>query len=370
MANNRPDRTEAMLYNGFEETVRCKWERDRSAGADCLILGVETSCDETSAAVVRNGTEVLSNVVSSQIEIHQRFGGVVPEVASRHHMERITWVIEEALRVARTNRDALSAVAVTYGPGLIGALLVGLNAAKGIALAQGIPLIGVQHIAGHIAAAFLQEEVTPPFIALVVSGGHTELVLVEAPDRFSVLGRTRDDAAGEAYDKVARAMGLGYPGGPRIDRLAQQGDPERVVFPRAWLEEDSLDFSFSGLKSAVLNTLQQAVRRGEPLRNEDIAAGFQQAVVDVLVGKTVMALQRFPGLQHVVVAGGVAANQGLRHALKKRADEMGFRVFFPPLALCTDNAAMIAAAAYPRYCKGEWDSLAINAVANVSVDEW
>jgi N6-L-threonylcarbamoyladenine synthase len=354
---------------GWMERVKKKYEEDRRAGRDALILAVETSCDETSAAVVREGREILSNVIASQAAIHKRFGGVVPEVASRRHVEHVTQVIGEALEQAGVGLKDLSAIAVTYGPGLVGALLVGIAAAKALAYACSLPLIGVQHIAGHIYANVLAEGVKPPLLALVVSGGHTEIVYMESHERFTFLGRTRDDAVGEAYDKVARAMGLPYPGGPILDRLAKEGDPHAIEFPRAWLEEGSFDFSFSGLKSAVLNALHNAQQRGEVLRKEDVAAAFQASVLDVLVEKTVAAVKR-TGVKRVVVAGGVAANQGLRQRLQERAREEGFHVTFPPLALCTDNAAMIAAAAYPLYQRGEFHGLELNAVANVNITEW
>ncbi|GIM46303.1 tRNA N6-adenosine threonylcarbamoyltransferase [Collibacillus ludicampi] len=354
---------------GWIERVRKKYHEDMQAGRTPLILAVETSCDETSAAVVRGGREILSNVISSQAAIHKRFGGVVPEVASRRHVENVTRVIEEALEQAQVTLQDVSAIAVTYGPGLVGALLVGIAAAKAIAYACSIPLIGVQHIAGHIYANVLSDGVEPPLLALVVSGGHTEIVYMQSHDHFEFLGRTRDDAVGEAYDKVARAMGLEYPGGPILDRLAQEGDPNAIEFPRAWLEEGSFDFSFSGLKSAVLNALHNAEQRGDVLRKEDVATGFQASVVDVLVEKTVGAVKK-TGVKKVVVAGGVAANQGLRTRLTARAAEEGFRVTFPPLSLCTDNAAMIAAAAFPLYARGEFHGLELNAIANLSITDW
>lgn len=354
---------------GWIERIRQKYLEDRQEGKEVLILGLESSCDETSAAVVRGGKEILSNVISSQVAIHKRFGGVVPEVASRRHVEHVVEVVEEALRQAKVQQSDLSAIAVTYGPGLVGALLVGVSAAKAIAYAHSLPLIGVHHIAGHIYANFLAAEVKPPLLALVVSGGHTEIVLMHDHDQFSLLGRTRDDAVGEAYDKVARAMGLEYPGGPILDRLAQTGREGAIVFPRAWLEEGSFDFSFSGLKSAVLNALHHAEQRGEPLRKEDVAAAFQASVADVLVEKTVAAVRQ-TSVRHVVVAGGVAANQGLRRHLSARAAEEGFEVTFPPLSLCTDNAAMIAAAAYPLYLRGTFHGLELNAEANLSIIHW
>lgn len=354
---------------GWLEQVKEKYLRDRQAGTPSLILGIESSCDDTSAAVVRNGKEVLSNVIASQIEIHRQFGGVVPEVASRRHVENVTPVVQQALEQAGVGLDDLSAVAVTYGPGLVGALLVGVTAAKAIAFAKSIPLIGVHHIAGHIYANFLAGGMEPPLLALVVSGGHTELVHMPEHGKFEFLGRTRDDAAGEAYDKVARSMGLTYPGGPVIDRLAHEGNPDRIVFPRAWLEEGSTDFSFSGLKSAVINALHNAEQRGERLDPADVAAAFQASVLDVLVEKTVLAVRKTK-VSNVVVAGGVAANRGLREQLQARAQREGFSVTFPPIALCTDNAAMIAAAAYPMYEKGLFHNLDLNGYANLPLTKW
>ncbi len=308
---------------------------------DVYVLGIETSCDETAAAVVKNGREVLSNVVASQMESHRRFGGVVPEIASRHHVEQITLVIEEAMQQAGVSFAGLDAVAVTAGPGLVGALLVGVNAAKALAFAHGLPLIGVHHIAGHIYANQLVAEMKFPLLALVVSGGHTELVFMKEHGNFAVIGETRDDAAGEAYDKVARALGLPYPGGPHIDRLAHEGEPV-IDLPRAWLEEGSYDFSFSGLKSAVLNALHNAKQRGEEIDPRQMAASFQASVVDVLVTKTVQAAKEYR-VRQVLLAGGVAANRGLRAALQDKMKELpDVELVIPPLSLCTDNAAMIA----------------------------
>jgi N6-L-threonylcarbamoyladenine synthase len=354
---------------GFLERVRDKYNADRASGKPVVILGIESSCDETSASVIRDGQEILSNIVSSQIEIHKRFGGVVPEVASRRHVENVNSVVEEALEQAGVTLDDLSAVAVTYGPGLVGALLVGVSWAKGLCWSKGIPMIGVQHIAGHIYANFLSGGMEPPLLALVVSGGHTELVHMPAHGEFEFLGRTRDDAAGEAYDKVGRAMGLPYPGGPQIDRLAHEGNPEAYAFPRAWIDDESMDFSFSGLKSAVLNTMHNAEQRGEGWKVEDISASFQASVVEVLVEKTVRAVRK-TGVQNVVVAGGVAANRGLRTALTRRAEEVGFHVHFPRFDLCSDNAAMIAAAAFPMYHAGKFHDLDLNAFASLSLTKW
>ncbi|MEW5323634.1 tRNA (adenosine(37)-N6)-threonylcarbamoyltransferase complex transferase subunit TsaD [Geobacillus thermoleovorans] len=327
---------------------------------DVYVLGIETSCDETAAAVVKNGREILSNVVASQMESHRRFGGVVPEIASRHHVEQITLVIEEAMQQAGVSFAGLDAVAVTAGPGLVGALLVGVNAAKALAFAHGLPLIGVHHIAGHIYANQLVAEMKFPLLALVVSGGHTELVYMKEHGSFAVIGETRDDAAGEAYDKVARALGLPYPGGPHIDRLAHEGEPV-IDLPRAWLEEGSYDFSFSGLKSAVLNALHNAKQRGEEIDPRQMAASFQASVVDVLVAKTVQAAKEYR-VRQVLLAGGVAANRGLRDALQNKMKELpNVELVIPPLSLCTDNAAMIAAAGTVLYQQGKRADLALNA---------
>ncbi|BAM46495.1 O-sialoglycoprotein endopeptidase [Amphibacillus xylanus NBRC 15112] len=314
------------------------------------ILAIETSCDETAAAIIKNGTEIVANVVASQIESHKRFGGVVPEIASRHHVEQMTYVLEETFNQAELTLEEIDAIAVTEGPGLVGALLVGVSTAKALAFTHNKPLIGVHHIAGHIYANRLVEEFQFPLLALVVSGGHTELILMKEHGHFEVIGETRDDAAGEAYDKVARTMDLPYPGGPEIDRLAQLGE-DNLNFPRAWLEEDSFDFSFSGLKSAVINTLHNANQKGIELDRKDIAASFQASVVEVLVEKTYKAAEKYQ-VKHVIVAGGVAANQGLRTALKERFNDQLIKLSIPPLALCTDNAAMIGAAAMIDYEKG------------------
>ncbi|UTR08743.1 tRNA (adenosine(37)-N6)-threonylcarbamoyltransferase complex transferase subunit TsaD [Evansella sp. LMS18] len=317
---------------------------------DMLILGIETSCDETSAAVVKNGREILSNIVSSQIESHKRFGGVVPEIASRHHVEQITYIFEEALKEAGTELKDIDAIAVTEGPGLVGALLVGVNSAKALAYARDKPLVGVHHIAGHIYANHIVEELTFPLITLIVSGGHTELIYMKDHGSFEVIGETRDDAVGEAYDKVARTLGLPYPGGPHIDRLAHEGEAS-VKLPRAWLEPDSFDFSFSGLKSSVINTLHNAKQRGEEIPPENIAASFQESVIEVLVGKTMRAVEE-KNVDRLLLAGGVAANKGLREALSTACREKGINLTIPPMSLCTDNAAMIAAAGTIFYQQG------------------
>ena len=332
-----------------------------------IIMGIETSCDETAVSIVQNGREILSNVVSSQIESHKRFGGVVPEIASRHHVEAITLVIEEALKQADKSFEDIDGIAVTEGPGLVGALLIGVNAAKAVAFAHDIPLLGVHHIAGHIYANRLVEELEFPLLALVVSGGHTELVYMEEHASFKVIGETRDDAAGEAYDKVARTLNLPYPGGPHIDRLAHEGTAT-IDLPRAWLEEDSYDFSFSGLKSAVINTLHNAEQRGETIDPKNLAASFQESVIDVLVTKTVKAAKKYK-VKQVLLAGGVAANKGLRAALEHAFSDMPeVKLIIPPFSLCTDNAAMIAAVGSVLYEKGKRSSYALNANPGLDIE--
>jgi len=333
------------------------------------ILGIETSCDETAAAVVENGRTVLAETVASQVDVHARFGGVVPEVASRKHVEAITWVLDTTLQEARLTLQDMDAIAVTMGPGLLGALLVGLSAAKGLALATGLPLIGVHHIAGHVAAALLDNEVQLPVLALVVSGGHTELLLVDENFSFAKLGGTMDDAAGEAYDKVARIMGLQYPGGPKVDELAAVGRRDVFDFPRSLMDDNTYRFSFSGLKTAVANELNRRQQKGEAVDYADVCASFQQAVVDVLVQKTLRAV-RETGLKTLVVAGGVAANRGLRAGLQAAAGETGFEVVFPHLNHCSDNAAMIATAGDYAWKRGLRHSLSLNAYATLSLDDW
>lgn len=335
---------------------------------DIFVLGIETSCDETAASVVKNGTEIISNVVASQIESHKRFGGVVPEIASRHHVEQITIVIEEALQQANLAPSELSAVAVTEGPGLVGALLVGVNAAKAFAFAHSLPLVGVHHIAGHIYANRLEQEMEFPLLSLVISGGHTELILMKEHGDFTVIGETRDDAAGEAYDKVARTLNLPYPGGPHIDRLAHQS-VEAVDFPRIWLEEGSYDFSFSGLKSSVLNYMHNMKQRGETPVPEAVAAGFQNSVVEVVTAKTLRAAREF-GVEQVIAAGGVAANKGLRKSLTETFKKENIPFFIPPLPLCTDNAAMIAAAGTVMYEKGLTGNMAMNGRPGMPLSSW
>lgn len=334
---------------------------------EIIILGIETSCDETAAAVVKNGREIVSNVVASQIESHKRFGGVVPELASRHHVEDISLVIEEAMEKANISFEDIDAIAVTEGPGLVGALLVGISAAKAISFAKNIPLIGVHHIAGHIYANRLITELQFPLLSLVVSGGHTELVYMEKHGSFEVIGETRDDAAGEAYDKVARTLHLPYPGGPHIDRLAHEGNAS-IKLPRAWLEEGSYDFSFSGLKSAVINTLHNANQKGEELCAADVAASFQESVIEVLTEKTLRAAKEYK-VRQVLLAGGVAANKGLRTALTERFNDLdGIELVIPPLSLCTDNAAMIAAAGTVLYEQGKRSKLTMNAQPGLSIE--
>ncbi|WP_100331958.1 tRNA (adenosine(37)-N6)-threonylcarbamoyltransferase complex transferase subunit TsaD [Bacillus xiapuensis] len=336
---------------------------------DMYILGLETSCDETAAAILKNGREIVANVVSSQIESHKRFGGVVPEVASRHHVEEITFVLEETFKQAGMSASDLDAIAVTKGPGLVGSLLIGVNAAKAMAFAHGLPLVGVHHIAGHIYANRIVKEMAFPLLSLVVSGGHTELVLMREHGSFEVIGETRDDAAGEAYDKVARTLDLPYPGGPHIDRLAKEGEAT-IPFPRAWLEEESYDFSFSGLKSAVINTLHNANQRGEVFKKEDVAASFQQSVIEVLTVKTMRAAQQFQ-VKQVLLSGGVAANQGLRKALEEQfADHPDMELIIPPLQLCTDNAAMIAAAGTVLFEKGKRDGLDMNGYPGLDIEQF
>lgn len=340
----------------------------QSAEKPYHLLAIETSCDETSVAVVRNGREVLSNIVASQMDTHRRFGGVVPEIASRKHVESVTLVLEEALATAGIGRGDIDAVAVTQGPGLVGSLLVGVSAAKALALALGVPLIGTHHIAGHIYANRLIGEIVYPALALVVSGGHTELVLLPEEGVFRVIGQTRDDAVGEAYDKVARALHFPYPGGPHIDRLASDADA-CIELPRVWLEPDSFDFSFSGLKTAVLAEINRAAMKGEPPMFAALARGFQESVVDVLTGKTLLAAQTHR-VKQVLLCGGVAANRGLRERLRQRCEEAGLPLLVPPLDLCTDNAAMIAAAADLKWRRGQFTPLDMKAEPLLSLEAW
>ena len=333
------------------------------------ILAIETSCDETSAAVVEDGREVLSNIISSQIDVHKKFGGVVPEVASRKHLESINLVIDEALGDARCALKDIDAIAVTCGPGLVGALLIGLTTAKTLAYSKNIPLIGVNHIEGHIAANYIEHKhLKPPFVCLVASGGHSHIVNVYDYDKYKILGQTRDDAAGEAFDKIARALGLGYPGGPLIDKLAKDGDRGAIEFPRAFLEEGSYDFSFSGLKSAALNYLNSKKMKDEAVNVADIAASFQEAVVDVLSHKLIKAAKEQKS-RYAVLAGGVAANSRLRSILKERGEAAGIEVLYPSPILCTDNAAMIGCAAYYRQMTGHKSDLSLNAIPNLTIKD-
>lgn len=334
-----------------------------------VILAIESSCDETAAAVVVNGREVLSNIISSQIDTHKKFGGVVPEVASRMHIEVINGVVEEALQEAGMTLDDIDAIGVTYGPGLVGALLVGLQYAKGLAYGKGIPLIGVNHIEGHISANFIaHKELEPPFICLVVSGGHTFIVYVSNHGEYELIGETRDDAAGEAFDKVARALGLGYPGGPKIDKLAKEGNSSAIKFPKASFGDDSLDFSFSGVKSAVLNYLNKAEMKGEEINKADVAASFQRAVVEVLT-ENVLKTCKIRKVDKIAIAGGVASNSALRENLIKEAGKRGIKVLFPEPILCTDNAAMIGSAAYFELLRGANAKMSLNAKPNLRLGE-
>lgn len=336
---------------------------------DIYILAIESSCDETAAAVVKNGREVLSNVIDSQIALHTEYGGVVPEIASRKHIEKINQVIEQALKESGKELPEMDAIAVTYGPGLVGALLVGVSAAKAISFASGIPLVGVHHIEGHISANFIEnKELEPPFVCLVVSGGHSHLVVVKDYGEYEIIGRTRDDAAGEAFDKVARAIGLGYPGGPKIDKAAKEGNPEAIHFPRAKVAEAEYDFSFSGLKSAVLNYLNSCEMKGEAIVQADVAASFQKAVVDVLVEHSMDAVKRY-GYSDFAIAGGVASNSALRAAFEAACRKEGIAFYHPSPVYCTDNAAMIGTAGYYEYQKGVRSGLDLNAVPNLKLGE-
>lgn len=335
---------------------------------DIITLAIETSCDETAAAVLKNGRQILSNIISSQIEIHKKFGGVVPEVASRKHIENINKIVKKALDEAKVTLNDVDNIGVTYGPGLVGALLVGISTAKALAYGKGIPLTPVNHIEGHIYANFIEyPELEPPFVCLVVSGGHTHLVYMKDYGKYQLLGRTRDDAAGEAFDKIARALGLGYPGGPLIDKLAVSGNKNAIDFPRAYLEEGSYDFSFSGLKSAVLNYINSSKQKGEDISVEDVAASFQQSVIEVITEKAIRAANQ-ANAKTIVVAGGVAANQGLRDMLSERGKKEGIDIKFPSRILCTDNAAMIGCSAYYNFLQGKVAELDLNAVPNLKLE--
>lgn len=334
---------------------------------DKLILSIESSCDETAAAVVKNGREVLSNIIATQIETHKAYGGVVPEVASRMHIEVINKVVREALEKAEVDLKDIDAIGVTYGPGLVGALLVGLQYGKGLAYSSKKPLVGVNHIEGHISANYIEhKDLKPPFVSLVVSGGHTFIVHVKDYGEYEVIGQTRDDAAGEAYDKVARAIGLGYPGGPKIDKLAKEGNEDAIKFPRANFHDNSLDFSFSGLKSSVLNYLNQCRMKDIEVNKADVAASFQKAVIDVLK-QNVLKTCREKAVDKIAIAGGVASNSSLRKTLIEAAEKEGIKVLFPSPVLCTDNAAMIGSAAYFNLMKGNVSPFNLNAKPNLKL---
>lgn len=353
----------------MEEKNSTEAKKNTEQKKDVLILAIESSCDETAASVVKNGREVLSNIISSQIELHKLYGGVVPEIASRKHIEKINQVIEEALKEAGVTLDDLDAIGVTYGPGLVGALLVGVAEAKAISYARKLPLVGVHHIEGHISANYIEnKELEPPFICLVVSGGHTHLVVVNDYGKYEIIGRTRDDAAGEAFDKVARAIGLGYPGGPKIDKLSKEGDPEAIHFPKARIDGSPYDFSFSGLKSAVLNYLNGCRMKGEEVCRADVAASFQKAVTDVLVEHAIKAVKEY-GYDKLAIAGGVASNSTLRAAMARACRNNQIKFYHPSPILCTDNAAMIGTAAYYEYMQGTRHGLDLNAVPNLKLGE-
>lgn len=336
---------------------------------EVLILGIETSCDETAASVVKNGRTILSNVISSQIDIHTLYGGVVPEIASRKHIERINYVIQEALDQAKVSLGEIHAIGVTYGPGLVGALLVGVAEAKSIAYAAKKPLVGVHHIEGHISANYIEHpDLEPPFLCLVISGGHTHLVIVKDYGNYEVIGRTRDDAVGEAFDKVARAIGLGYPGGPKVDKLAKEGREDAIDFPRASVEGAPFDFSFSGLKSAVLNYLNMAQMKGEEVNKADIAASFQKCVVDSLVSRAMMACKEYH-MDKFAIAGGVASNSAIRSAFEQECSKRKIQFYHPSPIFCTDNAAMIGVAAYYEFMAGTRHGWDLNAIPNLKLGE-
>lgn len=331
------------------------------------ILAIETSCDETAAAVIKDGREVFSNIISSQIDLHREYGGVVPEIASRKHIETISFVIEEAMNGADIKFEDLDAIGVTCGPGLVGALLVGVSAAKGLSYGLGLPLIGVNHIEGHICANYIaHRELEPPFLCLVVSGGHSHIIMVEDYGKYITIGQTRDDAAGEAFDKVARTLGLEYPGGPVIDSMAQKGDPDWVEFPHGHVEGHPYDFSFSGLKTAVINHIHNLEQKGEIYKIEDVAASFQKAVVDVLVERTIMAARDL-NIKKIALAGGVSANSELRCKFMRVCDDENIKLYYPPIELCTDNAAMIGSAAYYDFVDGKVADLTLNAYPNLPI---
>lgn len=335
---------------------------------DIITLAIESSCDETACAILKNGREILSNIISTQIELHKKFGGVVPEVASRKHIENIPMVVQQALDEANVTFDDIDNIAVTYGPGLVGAVLVGLSYAKALAYTLDVPLVGVNHIEGHVSANYIEDKnLKPPFITLIVSGGHTHLVEVKDYGKYEILGKTKDDASGEAFDKIARAMNLGYPGGPIIDKLAKQGNKKAIDFPRACMDE-GYDFSFSGLKSAVLNYLNAKKMKNEDIIVEDVAASFQEAVVEVLATKAIKATKE-KGYNTVALAGGVAANSALRDKLTLMAKKQNIEVKYPSLILCTDNAAMIGCAGYYNFINGKINDMSLNAVPNLKIGQ-
>ncbi|WP_425365081.1 tRNA (adenosine(37)-N6)-threonylcarbamoyltransferase complex transferase subunit TsaD [Eubacterium ruminantium] len=334
---------------------------------DVVILGIESSCDETAAAVVVNGRDVRSNVIYSQVPLHTIYGGVVPEIASRKHIEKVNQVIRKALSDANMTWDDITAIAVTYGPGLVGPLLVGVGTAKAISYAKKIPLVGVHHIEGHISANYIEnKDLEPPFMCLVASGGHSHIVKCTDYGKYEIIGRTRDDAAGEAFDKVARAIGLGYPGGPKVDKLAKEGNPDAIEFPRAKFADAPYDFSFSGIKSAVLNYLNSCEMKGIEVNRADVAASFQKAVIEVLTDHAVRAAKDH-GCDKLALAGGVAANSSLREHMRKSAEAVGISFYNPSLIFCTDNAAMIGAAGYYDYLRGIRDDYSLNAVPNLKI---
>ena len=337
--------------------------------SDVVILAIETSCDETAAAVVKNGREVCSNIISSQIDLHKLYGGVVPEIASRKHMEKINQVIEEALQEAKVTLNEIDAIGVTYGPGLVGALLVGVSEAKAISFVTKKPLIGVHHIEGHVSANYIEnKDLEPPFLCLIVSGGHTHLVIVKDYGEYEIVGRTRDDAAGEAFDKVARSIGLGYPGGPKIDELSKEGDKKAILFPRAQIEGAPYDFSFSGLKSAVLNYINQCEMKHVEINRADVAASFQEAVIDVLISKTLLVAKDYE-IDKIAIAGGVASNTSLREAMREACKKNKIDFYYPSPIYCTDNAAMIGSAAYYEYKKGARCGYDLNAIPNLKIGQ-
>ena len=358
-----------MMQERIKEQEKMEEQKVMTREKDILILGIESSCDETAASVVKNGREVLSNVISSQIALHTLYGGVVPEIASRKHIEKINQVIEEALAQANVKLDDITAVAVTYGPGLVGALLVGVAEAKAICYAKKLPLVGVHHIEGHISANYIEnKELEPPFMCLVVSGGHTHLVNVQDYGKYEILGRTRDDAAGEAFDKVARAIGLGYPGGPKIEKAAREGNPEAMDFPRAKIDDNPYDFSFSGVKSAVLNYINGCKMKNIPIVQADIAASFQKAVTDVLISHAITAAKEH-GVKKLAIAGGVASNSALREGMRAACEKNGIAFYHPSPIFCTDNAAMIGVAGYYEYLAGTRHGWDLNAIPNLKLGE-